>query len=906
MPVERPPRERRPAGQQAAERVWDRTEKVQQDPRTGASLWIAADQDALHLRIENIREAMKPGVRYSLFYALRGPAETSGLDNPPRPADFRWNLLTANPLPADQVNANPNTVLVVPLSRHETSSAVEAYSALFHPGTWVQPAFHTLVTSQFSGSDAELALPWHVLDPEARRPGQNRWADVLVFLYNEDTSEIVTVFPSENGIGPRVLLSYTLSFAYDAAAGPGGRWVNTAATDFPSVLVDEAFGALDERWREIRFPGAGNVAGEARAEDALVLSARGSAGYGVYLSTPLEGTFDVQLQGRLLEGTAAGLALFKDVGGRPDPASGVRVERTRDEQGRDVVRAFAQRNGESMAEEWYQTTVPFFEYRLGDDEFGTEALGFRVQKDERASCLRFAYKYRRRVDGLDLEGWMEFPTVADWDKRGWYVCPYVRSAADIPALARFERLLVANTRRDEPIEETAGFGARRRTYTFSGVSGDALVVSFGREAPFNRTAKFVFWREANYMPWWHIDDKCAVAYQSVETWDGGTTWKGATPGGCCEPMSDRLLRWSTVDVLETNDARVVVRWQYVLANPEYQWWGLDPARRPFVEESYCFYPDGNGVRTITYRPVTGTPYETKWNEISELLMIHRGGVLPSECLSRTALSMGNLQGVVTNYTYLTNPSQYIGDPVNSWDEAIIRLNLNHRPAPFMAVAQGASVYRRTFPAPYDDWWGHFDNTWHAERQGGYEYEGDFWPFSHWPISRIPYEEHTKSNSRFVREPGHTSIMGVPGHPGATEPTTWAVLIGLGEPGDSEGPRRRVSSWLYPGEVKTLTEQCRFVENDVYRRALVFECDVPAAPCRFTLKPHPVCVNPVLSIRNWGQSPPVVSLDGKPLPPEQYRWAVADRELVLWISTTVWSNTTFGIEPAPTALAAARP
>jgi len=283
------------------------------------------------------------------------------------------------------------------------------------------------------------------------------------------------------------------------------------------------------------------------------------------------------------------------------------------------------------------------------------------------------------------------------------------------------RAIVRQTRPVDPSDQETGFTAMRRDYTFSGFTGDAVVVTFDRMFPFHKNAKFVFWDEANYIPWWHIDSKCAVTYGFCETWEGGTV-------GCCEPMSDRLRRWSKVAILEANAARVVVHWEYVLADPDYHWWGRSPEEKPRVDEWYCFYPDGGGVRKVTYSPSLRSNHKMNWNEISELAVVTPGGTKPSEVIQENAISMLNLEGIrldlLWDLSKKKEPAK-MDESVKLWEEAICRVNLRDRPAAFAVFAQGRTA-SQTFPHPYRNWWANYGADWAFEMRGGYEFEGDFW------------------------------------------------------------------------------------------------------------------------------------------------------------------------------------
>ena len=648
-----------------------------------------------------------------------------------------------------------------------------------------------------------------------------------------------------------------------------------------------------KRWEPYYFGSATEGGLAAENEEGIILSLDKAGAFGLYNPSKFSGNFDAQAE-IISDKGPCGMILFKDNGGKPDPSNFVGIERKTDGDGNETVRVFAIGDGQDFTRKGAKGD-PRFEYVLNNDSFGREAKALRILKDEKSGCFHFYYKYERKVDGEKKEGWMELSTLPDWDDRPFYFYPYVKSNGDFTAKAVFIRPMVMLTPEDDGPDKNTGFKASRRDYTFSGFSGDAVVVTFDREFPFYEKAKFVFWSEAEYIPWWHIDDKCAVYYGFCEIRGGGTE-------GSDEPTGDRLLRWTKAEIVESNKARVIVRWRYVLADPEYRWWSMDPIEKPYVDEWYCFYPDGIGVRKVTYTPITTTKYETGWNGISELGVVRRGGVKPSEIIEQKAVSILNLDGKRVDYSWdlsKDQPPAKRDEDTKNWPEAICRINLKNRPAVFEVFAQGEDAYKKTFPAPFKDWSGNYGEDWAFETKGGNEFEGDFGVFSHWPISKMPHEEPDKTKGKYIREPGHTPLLPVAGHPKVKGPTTWAMLVGMSGSGESQYVRDRTSSWISPGDATMIDENAEFVENDYYQRALVFETDKSDRGCHFTMYPKimsSIVINPVFIIRNWGNFPVSINMNGKTLKEDlDYRYAIEGDSAVIWVKARFSGLTTFLIK-----------
>lgn len=219
---------------------------------------------------------------------------------------------------------------------------------------------------------------------------------------------------------------------------------------------------------------------------------------------------------------------------------------------------------------------------------------------------------------------------------------YVALIACSDGQAVFNSFKAAQKPKADQDNTKTGFKATRREYNWSGFFGDAVVVTFGDEFKYrDRDIKFVFWSETNYIPAWHLHNQLLFTYEFVETWGGGNP-------GCHEPMSDRLKRWSRVEIVEDNDVRKVVHWHYVLCNPDYKVPDNDKGTQlPEVDEYFTFYPDGSGTRYIVYTPKLDTDFREA-HEVAELISISGSSSHSKEFFSSPALTLLNLDGDVQN------------------------------------------------------------------------------------------------------------------------------------------------------------------------------------------------------------------------------------------------------------------
>lgn len=134
-------------------------------------------------------------------------------------------------------------------------------------------------------------------------------------------------------------------------------------------------------------------------------------------------------------------------------------------------------------------------------------------------------------------------------------------------------------------------------------------------------SRFVFWRGASYIPFWASEHNMGMSYEWAET--------RPPPDGfvdCVEPLMDKELRYSRVQIVESTSARVHVRWTYQSTDFEYQVWGDRPV------EDFYFYPDGFGTRVLNLYSDPSAVYE-----VQEFIILAPAGAFPYHVINpRTA------------------------------------------------------------------------------------------------------------------------------------------------------------------------------------------------------------------------------------------------------------------------------
>jgi hypothetical protein len=581
-----------------------------------------------------------------------------------------------------------------------------------------------------------------------------------------------------------------------------------------------------------------------------------------------------------------GLGLMQSNGGAPDTNNFTSIYVTTNAAG-NVVIAVADRqdgvdnvldNTGRMAADRYEHvltnrySVPF------DDTDGR----LRIMRDARSGYFHFYYGVRKYIRGAWAEGWMELAPSRDWagDGQAYQVFVFVESEG-VATEEQFDNMTIVRKQQNDQVDTRTGFRLTEREYNWSGYFGDAFVVTFDDAFPYaGQDRKFVFWSRFNYVPAWHLGDHVMYSYEFCETWGGGNR-------GCHEPMSDRLLRWSDVEVVEDNDVRKVLHWHYVLCNPDYKVPDDgEGTQLPEGDEYWTFYPDGSAVRHVRYTPKLDTDFR-EWNEVAELMVIADSMTDPIEHTDSPALTIMNMEGSWSK-SFFPPVTQSYHDQAHEYDQFIIMTHFTNGIDAFTSFSHAEDV-----PETYSGYKLTTDIAWHNPE----------YIMTHWPVGREPYQTDNVTTGTWPAEVSHASLMGISAYYGYAQWTNhykldergrkyrdWTALAGLHDAGDLAGIRARTKSWLYPGSVNVTGTNCAFERIDYQRKSLVFARTNVGVTCDFSMDPTAqgsTVINPAFEVMGWGGAPPAVRVDGHALAaPRDYRWAVAGTNLLVWVKTNL--------------------
>jgi hypothetical protein len=515
---------------------------------------------------------------------------------------------------------------------------------------------------------------------------------------------------------------------------------------------------------------------------------------------------------------------------------------------------------------YVELTPPFIEYNLEPlytrNPAVIEPLKYRMMTDAETagnSSVELIFKHADsgdRVANARIEKpSLEFSPVFDIAELrklpgGNYVIESILfDRNDENAVARFQQHL---TKFDNTLPET--FYAVEGDYHYGGITDHAIEVRF----PFS--AKFVFWKQASYIPWWDVE-QVAMTNEFVEAWGGGNQ-------GCNEPMQDREGRYIKVELLENSPARVKVHWRYALSDPHYNIYFNE-----WVDEYYYLYPDGVGGRQVNLWPNSSTRHES-----FEVLLAKPPGVQTKQLFDQEFATLTNLKGEGYSNKYLNKNRDFHRNFIAEHKEFVVEVHFKERLHPFTVFALREELLPGTTP---DRVTVCARDVGHADRRG------------HWPASRYQIDGY---NTPGLDVPHHGNIGNVQAMVDkSNQPTTWTYLIGVAEE-ESEKPMRYAKSWLYPGEFVSTYPSTQYDGYSFAQRAYLFTIKPQTPNCHLTFVQEKTAIeNPVLIFSGSDQEVAEVLLNKAPLDQKKIKSGrTRSGDTILFLETSLQGDQTLSV------------
>jgi hypothetical protein len=388
-------------------------------------------------------------------------------------------------------------------------------------------------------------------------------------------------------------------------------------------------------------------------------------------------------------------------------------------------------------------------------------------------------------------------------------------------------------------------------------------------------SRVVFWRGTNYGACYVSENGLWAGDQSLEVNSAET--------GCYEHMADKKCEFSTAKILESNDARVLIHARYAsvgidgkFLNPDpLTGWGL------WSDEYFTIYPDGVTVRYVV---ATNHGGGGQWQET---LLYNQPGDRPEDTVDMKALTLANEKGETHTYSWEDGPPLKWKDP-NS-PERLFRIpenpniqlvNFRSEWKPYLIFEPGVKIEGFGIP-PSSDY-------------------SMFPCWNHWPVAQL---RNDGRKAIISDRPSHFSLSSSrPVIHRANGNSEAMFLYGMTDkPAETLAPLSR--SWN-SAPAATLTGSG--FEGGSYKksqRAYMFTANAPGSgPLEFSLEAtHDSPIqNPAFVVKNWGNRPAQLTIDGKEIPRgKDFRFGhnktLEGTDLIVWVKTQADKKTSFKIQ-----------
>lgn len=368
-------------------------------------------------------------------------------------------------------------------------------------------------------------------------------------------------------------------------------------------------------------------------------------------------------------------------------------------------------------------------------------------------------------------------------------------------------------------------------------------------------SRLVFWRGAAYTPFWAGKHNTALNFEFAEA--------PRRPDGvdCVDASSDKELRRSRVEIIESTAARVHVRWTAQPCDLNYKVWGET------ATEDFYFYPDGFGTRTMTLQCEPKAEYE-----IEELLILTPPAAYPLRVLPENLVDVLFRDGTKRELKFpILDQERDYEKLISGEMPPLYRIRFNARDT-------ASAVY-------FNPGWTRLPVQAYRPFYSQGQMVTPFYWGNHLPLARRKPTGHNIDERAFMA-PAHNAMMtwghrrpqplesrvaNMPDALGVTrkmQVEKWAWLIGLSDADDA-----RLLEWsrsfATPPQVEAAGARLHSPCYNTERRATLLT--VEKTDVTLTIKPATPCVHPVFELAAAPKTLTQVELGGRRLVANEFAW-----------------------------------
>lgn len=418
--------------------------------------------------------------------------------------------------------------------------------------------------------------------------------------------------------------------------------------------------------------------------------------------------------------------------------------------------------------------------------------------------------------------------------------------------------------------------------TFSDETAPGVIVEFGK--PW----RLIFWSKAQYVACWDLGGGVWFTPEWLET-------NSPEDLHCYEPIMDKKLKYTNVQIVEPGEVRAKVRWNYACCDVRYRVFNGNT----MADEYYTVYPDGVAVRKLVAWPGDASDHGGNPNfwEVLEWILINAKGTTPDETLEKDeAFIFMNDKGDKITFKWPLPAWTGMGHGISlckihpeiaDWNVYIGRISVKDRPDPYVIFARD----KRTFPY-------RACSRCNKDHPHFGVFEGGNNIFKHWPVATMEdFILAVPAGDDVGKVTTHSSFANcqysnIPGDR-PPKPSVWLFLTGAtNEP--SEFLVELAKSWLNPAEIKTgyeigpwgMAHGRVIFEGYMYsERAYTFR-KYGEDYMKFKMIPKVHVINPVFVVNGWKNPSVNLILNGKVLEEDRFRWQQVGDDLIIWVDQKI--------------------